>query len=174
MNPGDRLRLRPDPDEGWALGEEAPAVPLARIVFARGLGWTARPERGPAWRVNAYGRGWKLVADPLDGGDPLLWYTGRLVRSGGEVELPDGRTYDVRSRPLHRLDLHLRDGDGRLLLEGHGEPGGPLGEFEATLDLVDEPAQSADRDLLLLFMAVMMLLVRQNSGGGSGGGGGGF
>ena len=144
---------------------------IARVVFARATGWTADMADGPTWKVNAYGRGWKLVAEPVEGGEPLLWYTDRALRSGGMLELANGRAYDVRSKLLHRLDLTLRDLDGRVLLDVRARPRDE--ELEAVAEVVTELPHPEDRDLLVTFMTVLALLLRDTASTGGGGGGGG-
>lgn len=157
-------------DGGRDLVDERFGHRIARVVFARGSGWTAEMDDGQTWNVNAYGRGWKLVAEPVEGGEPLLWYTGRAVRSGGMLELANSRTYDVRSKLLRRLDLTLRDPDGRVLLDVRARPRDD--DLEATVEVVAELPHAEDRDLLLTFMTVLALLLRDtaSSGGGEVGG----
>jgi hypothetical protein len=82
------------------------------------------------------------------------------------LELADGRTYDVRSKLLRRLDLTLRDVEGRALLDVRARPRDQ--DLEATVDVVAELPHPEDRDLLVGFMAVLALLLRDTGVGGGG------
>ena len=141
----------------WALTDVRTGEPLATIDGALGGGVvTVEPVGGRAWRVEPWGRGWRLAAQPVDGDEPLLWYTGRALRSGGELLVAPDREYDVRSKPLKRLDLQVRDANGAELLRTRAKPGGAT---EIEVDVLAEPSHGADRDLLVTFVAVLTLLV---------------
>lgn len=164
---GERLSLALDPDaedtdSRRCLRREDGSAIAAVIAPWDGAPPAVRPSSGgPSYCVEPYGRGWKLAARTEDSGDVLLWYTGRLVRSGGTLLVAPDREYDVRSKPLRRLDLHVRDPDGRPLLSVEAHPRSRYGA-EIGLVMHDRPSHEADSELLVTFLAVLALLVHRS------------
>ena len=153
------LELIADPDEPseWRLRDGA--AELARVALPANPadGVLVVPTDGEPWRVEAYGRGWRLVGRREADGEPLLWYTERRLRSGGELVVAPERRLAVRSRPLKRLDWFVDDERGERLLDAVARParGGCVIAVEVT------PAGAADRDreVVAPFLAVLALLV---------------
>ncbi|MBA3328109.1 MAG: hypothetical protein H0T43_07390 [Solirubrobacterales bacterium] len=77
------------------------------------------PGGEAGWRVEPYGSGWRLAFTRRAGGEPVAWYEGRRIRSGGRLVVAPDREYAVRSARLKRLDWTVRDGR-RLLLDARG------------------------------------------------------
>lgn len=114
------------------------------------------PADGDApWRLEAYGKGWRLVARRTDDDEPLLWFTGRKLRSGGELAVAPDRHYDLRSRLLKRLDAHVLDEDGTLLLEYRAIP---RYDKECVVEVSVEQPDHPDAPLLATFAAIHGLL----------------
>ena len=128
---------------------DLPPTGAPRVDFPDGTG---RP-----FVVDPYGKGWQLCArNPDDVEDVLLWYRPRAIRSGGTVELADGTEYEVRSSPLKRLDLSLRE-DGRSVLEVTGHPHD--GWADIVVEVRAAPARAEHGLLLTAFLAVLGALV---------------
>jgi hypothetical protein len=168
--------LEATPDQSnhdLTLTASATGTELARLTAEpHGERVEVRPATGEPWPVEAYGRGWKLVARTADEeARPLLWFTGRLLRSGGEILVAPAREYDLRSRILKRLDAHIITPEGDLLIEAHAIPAHDTETVHVTLHDPHHP----DAELLATFGAVHGLLVyrtarRQSGYGGDGGG----
>jgi hypothetical protein len=163
-DPIERYALTPRddldaPERHWTLADPTTGAVVATYEAPlRGTPYV-RPEGGGTYRVEPYGRGWRLVARATWDDEPLAWYTGRLVRSGGELLVAPDRSYDVRSKPWRRLDLHVRDGDGRRLLEAHAVPRGRHRGADIAIALLRRPSFEADTELLVTFVGMLEILV---------------
>ncbi len=138
-----------------------PTVPSDPVVVA--------PTDDPSWRLEAYGRGWRLVARREDDDAPLLWYTGHWLRAGGELVLAPERRLAVRSARLRRLDWWIEDDARTRLIEAVARP------LRRSCVVEVRPLAAADADLELAatFLAVLGLLVWQEGRGQRSVGGGG-
>ena len=115
------------------------------------------PADGAPWRVEPFGRGWRLTAREVESGDVLCWYTPRLVRSGGELLVASERAYDVRSVLWKRLDLSVLEGKERLL----DARAVPIGHGDCRVELARHapPRHAQDEVLIVSFLAVLTLLL---------------
>ena len=115
------------------------------------------PLDGEPWRVEPFGRGWRLTAQEIESGDVLCWYTPRAVRSGGELLLADERAYAVRSALRKRLDLHVLEGGERLL----DVRAVPVKGDDCRIEIARHrpPRHAQDEVLIVSFLAVLALLV---------------
>lgn len=158
----ERYVLSVDPGQEhpvhWTLSSRSSDRVVAAVEApAAGVPYV-RPAGGGTYRIEAYARGWRLAARATWDERVLLWYTGRWVRSGGRLLVAPDRVYDVRSALFKRLDLHVRDGDGRRILSAHAAPrGGDAAEVAVSLHRL--PDHPPDAELLVSFVAALELLV---------------
>ena len=158
----ERFVLTPDPGQEqavhWTLRSRSSDRVVASVEARIASVPYVRPVEGGTYRIEAYARGWRLAARATWDERVLLWYTGRWVRSGGRLLVAPDRAYDVRSAWLKRLDLHVRDGDGRRLLSADADPrGGDSAEVAVSLHHL--PEHPPDAELLVSFIATLELLV---------------
>ena len=151
---------------GFSLALEGDERPLRRSTDGEPIAIVSetdppvvRPATGAPWRVEPFGRGWRLTAREVESGEVLCWYTPRLVRSGGELLLRSERSYAVRSRLRKRLDLHVLE-DGERLLEVRAVPVGH-GDCRVEVDRHRPPRHAQDEVLVVSFLAVLALLVHR-------------
>ena len=155
----DLLELTRDPDEPSEWQLRGDGTPLARVALPAtpSDGIAVAPADAPAWRLEAYGRGWRLVGRREDDGEPLLWYTGHRVRSGGELVVAPERRLDVHSHPLKRLDWSVDDERGERLVDAVAHPAGDGCRVEVRV--AGAGASDPDGELVATFVAVLGLLV---------------
>ena len=165
MDPIDELTLTPDrsqeeAERHWTLRSARSGAIVAKVEAPLKGPPYVRPVAGGTYRVEPYGRGWRLAARATWDERVLCWYTGRWVRSGGRLLVAPDRAYDVRSALLRRLDLHVRDGDGRRIVEAQARPRRD-GVADIDLRLLRLPAHEADADLLVSFVGALEILVHR-------------
>ena len=137
-----------------ALRRSTDGAPIAHVDA--GDPPVVRPASGPAWRVEPFGRGWRLAAREVESGDVLCWYTPRAVRSGGELLLASDRAYAVRRVRRRRRDLSVLEGRERVL-DARTVPTDD-GGCRVELARRAPPRHAQDEVLIVSFLAVLTLL----------------
>ena len=149
-----------DDDGRRPLLRSTDGAPIAHVDHADPP--VVHPAAGTAWRVEPFGRGWRLTAREVESGDVLCWYTPRLIRSGGELRLASKRAYAIRSKLWKRLDLSVLEGRERLL-DAHAVA---VSGTDCRVELARHapPRHAQDEVLIVSFVAVLTLLRFQAGG----------
>ncbi len=155
----DRLELVPVADEPflWRLERGSALVADVALPQVPGDPVVVAPAEGPSWRLEAYGRGWRLGARREDDDAPLLWYTGWRLRAGGELVLAPERRLSVRSARLRRLDWWVEDEARTRLVEAVARPH----RRSCVVEVRPLTGTDPDVELAATFLAVLGLLVWQ-------------
>ena|SRR5256885_136174 len=133
------------------------------------------------WIMQPVGRRWDMAAQNPASGETLAYYRGRLLRSGGTIELADDRDFDLRRDLLRPSRWRILDPNRDLLAVLRSRPGGgALGMISSrrarprqrriAISVAVDPRTEEHLGLLVLFACYVVLVVETTRGYRPGGG----